>query len=363
MPTKMTLGRWIRRIACTACLVTALASTAATLTTAAAAVTAASATGATYGFASPDALAVAGGKLWVANRANNSLTEVDATTGALVRRLSGRSYGFNQPDAVTPDGTHLFVANAGGRSVTEIGTASGSLVRVISASKFRLSHPLRLVADGAVMFVLNRTGSLTEIQVATGSLLRVISASEARSNGASAVTLAAGRLYVADAVPSGTGANPGWVSEINASTGQFVRRLTGPAYRFDHPAGIAYDGQHLWVSDGSSDALTEIGAATGQAMHVIDNSWSPTPGFNDPVPVVAVGSQVYVGSIGSVPMMTQVFTGTPRVGFWMCNSNGPYNFDVPDAMAVYSGVLWVANEGNDTLTKMAAGSGAFLASI
>jgi hypothetical protein len=65
-------------------------------------------------------MAVSGHDLFVANGAGNSLTELDASTGALVRVISASSYRFNGPVAMAVSGHDLFVANGGGRSVTEL---------------------------------------------------------------------------------------------------------------------------------------------------------------------------------------------------------------------------------------------------
>ena len=49
---------------------------------------------------------------------SNSVTELDAATGALVQVISGPTYGFDfgtdlagEPDAIDSDGTHVWVAN------------------------------------------------------------------------------------------------------------------------------------------------------------------------------------------------------------------------------------------------------------
>ena len=49
--------------------------------------------------------------MWVANALGDSVTELDAATGALVQVINGSSYGFNYPVAITSDGTHVWVAN------------------------------------------------------------------------------------------------------------------------------------------------------------------------------------------------------------------------------------------------------------
>jgi hypothetical protein len=51
---------------------------------------------------------------------SGSVTEIEASTGALVRVLSGSEYQFDYPDAMAVAGTDLFVANNSGGSVTEL---------------------------------------------------------------------------------------------------------------------------------------------------------------------------------------------------------------------------------------------------
>ena len=85
--------------------------------------------GGRYGFKDPDAIAVDGTHIWVANGGvpanggGGSVTELNASDGSWVQTLSGGSYGFYSPDAIAVDGTHVWVANDNGdandSSVTE----------------------------------------------------------------------------------------------------------------------------------------------------------------------------------------------------------------------------------------------------
>jgi YVTN family beta-propeller protein len=50
-----------------------------------------------WGFDLPNALSSDGTHVWVANEGNNTVTELDASTGALVQVISGSSYGFDSP--------------------------------------------------------------------------------------------------------------------------------------------------------------------------------------------------------------------------------------------------------------------------
>ena len=51
---------------------------------------------------------------------------------ALVQVLNATSYGFNAPSAVSSDGTYVWVTNESGNSLTELKATSGALVRVIT---------------------------------------------------------------------------------------------------------------------------------------------------------------------------------------------------------------------------------------
>jgi len=90
-----------------------------------------------WGFSAPGAVASDGTHTWVANELGNSVTELDATTGAFVAVISRAADGFDGPDAVACDGTHVFVANYGGNSVTELDATTGALVGILSGPTYR----------------------------------------------------------------------------------------------------------------------------------------------------------------------------------------------------------------------------------
>jgi len=92
------------------------------------------------------------------------VTELSASTGALVQVISDSSYGFNYPTAVSSDGTHVWVLNAGGNSsVTELSASTGALVQVISDSSYGFDVPNGVSSDGTEVWVTNYGGSVTEL--------------------------------------------------------------------------------------------------------------------------------------------------------------------------------------------------------
>src|SRR5271169_2196852 len=64
-----------------------------------------------YGLDAPIAASAVGSDLFVANERGNSVTEVNASSGAHVATIAGSSFGLDEPTAIASDGPDLFVAN------------------------------------------------------------------------------------------------------------------------------------------------------------------------------------------------------------------------------------------------------------
>ncbi len=59
--------------------------------------------------------------MWVANQVGNSVTEINAGSGALIRVLSGKRYHFHGPTGIAADGHAVWVTNQGSDSITRLG--------------------------------------------------------------------------------------------------------------------------------------------------------------------------------------------------------------------------------------------------
>lgn len=130
-----------------------------------------------YHFAGPFDMAFSRGDIWVANLTGNSLTELDASTGAFVRSVSGSSFKFSKPVRILAVGADIWVVNQGSNSVTEVNARTGAFIRNISASKYHFNIPQPLVSDGKDIWVGNLAGSVTELNASTGAFVRNISGS------------------------------------------------------------------------------------------------------------------------------------------------------------------------------------------
>ena len=244
-----------------------------------------------WAFAGPDAIAADPARVWVANHGGNSVTELSAATGALIRVIAGQQFQLDGPVAIAADASHVWVANATGNSLTEINAATGDLIRVISAPPYQLNGPQAITADATHVWVINTTGnSLTEINAATGDLIRVISAPRYQLNGPQAITADATHVWVASG-------NSRTLTEINAVTGALIRVISLP----DVPFAITANGAAVWLvinvgaksADGSRPhgSVIEV-SATGRLVRTLS---SPQFADSDPGGAVAsAGNQVWV---------------------------------------------------------------------
>src|SRR6185437_9202581 len=208
-----------------------------------------------YHFDDPEALATDGAHVFVANAGNNSVTEVDASNGSLVRVLSDPGYGFSNPSAMAFDGTHLWVANADGNSVTEINASDGSLARIVEDPSYAFSQPSALLTEGGQLWVANRRGnSVTEINTNDASLVRTVQGPSYAFEGPGALAFDGSDIWVAN----GSGNT---VTELSATDGTLIRNVSDG---IENPQSLAYDGRHLWVGDGGfSSDIAEINASDG----------------------------------------------------------------------------------------------------
>jgi DNA-binding beta-propeller fold protein YncE len=217
-------------------------------------------------FDSPDAVAVAGGLVWVANAGGNSVTEINANTGALIRVISASRYELNEPRAIAVTGTTVWVLNSGDVSrtaITEIDAATGALIRVISATRYHINGADGIAASGNTVWVANvgngGGNSVTEINAATGALIRVLTGRRYQFSGLGAIAASGNTAWVADADS---------VTEIDATTGALIRVLAGGRYRLRRLQEIAVTGSTVWTAaspfgDGAVSTPTTLLLATG----------------------------------------------------------------------------------------------------
>ena len=178
-----------------------------------------------------------GTHVWVANNGNNSVSEIDASTGIVISTISVGSL----PCGITSDGTHVWVANNGNNTVSEIDASTHSVISTISVG----SHPYGITSDGTHVWVTNNeSNSVSEIDASTGTVLASI---QVGSN-PHGITSDGTHVWV-------TNSGDNSVSEIDTSTGLIVVfHISVGSY----PIGITSDGTRVWVANNQSNSVSEI---------------------------------------------------------------------------------------------------------
>ena len=320
----------------------------------------------------PSGLAFGGGHLWVTNKAGNSLTEIDPTTGAWMGSFLGRRYGFSRPTAITSTGSDLFVANETG-SLSEVRASNGAAIRTISGTDYRFLHPIALAISGNTVLVLNAgspsatpavAGSISEIDAQSGKLLRNVSGSSFGFDDPIALAVSGPDTYVVDVANNS-------VTEVDTASGALVRVIAGQG--LNTPDGITVADGHVWVSDAGSNAATDIDEATGAVLATFTDS-DGKYGFGRPSVAIQSHGNVFIASpFGTSPMVTKLSATTGVPSWYMCNTNGPYFFSLLSAFAVSGNHLWVASQSGansgtpaaktGSLTELNTGSGALITTL
>lgn len=110
----------------------------------------------------------------------NAVTEIGASTGALIRVITGPRYQLNGPDSIAVAAGRVWVVNVNTLSVTEINSVTGALIRVIPSLP---NVPFAITADRDGVWLVTNVGekavdgthpdgSVAELGVTSGRLIR-----------------------------------------------------------------------------------------------------------------------------------------------------------------------------------------------
>ncbi|MGO9196528.1 MAG: hypothetical protein ACLQK4_05310, partial [Acidimicrobiales bacterium] len=271
----------------------------------------------------------------------NSVTEFNASTRMLVRVIKGAAYRFDQPQALAVSGNYLFVTNLAGSLWTEVNVSTGAFVRVISASADGLRNTPVLVAYGYDVLAPADNG-IAELDAATGKVVRLIKESEPYFP---LVVHGKDLVVVEPARPQYS------LAELNLSTGDVIRVISGAKYKFTGLCGIAVAGSDLFVGDqgnpGKDDSVTEVNLSTGVLVRVISGAEYR---FQDPDAVAESGGDVFVANGYEANTVTEIDASTGALVTVLSSSR--YQFDFPYAFAVSGGDLFVVNSYANSVTEL-----------
>lgn len=151
------------------------------------------------------------------------------------------------------------------------------------------------------------------------------------------------------------------VTEFNADDGSWIRTLSGPQYGFDGPNGIVFDGTHLWVSnfgvDGVGSSVTELDADDGSLVQTLAGG---SYGFRGPEAMAVDGTHLWVTNFQG-NSVTELDLSD---GSWVQTlAAGSYGLSGPSGIAFDGADLWVTNSAADSVTEISAADGSWIQTL
>jgi hypothetical protein len=318
-------------------------------------------------FTEPLAIAVDRSHVWVANVFGNSVTELDARTGSVIRVIDARADDFKTPIAIAVTHSHVWVVNDGVKgnlrgtgSITELKASTGKLVRVITVAAARLDNPAAIAVSGSHVWVTNletssEGGSVTDLNEADGSIAQVVGGLDDYFDGPVAVAAQGNDVWIVSNGAKnyyGDGRGVGSVTELDATTGRVIRIITPQMAPFDEPTAIAISGSHVWVANLDYSSIVELNASNGSLVRLIRAN-----SLNQPLSMAIDGKHVWVANFfgNSVTELKKSNGAVVRVI--------GAGIDEPGGIAIAGSHVWVTDGPSDAVTELNESNGALVRTI
>jgi hypothetical protein len=220
--------------------------------------------------------------------------------------VSGSSFAFNDPEALAVSGPDIFVADTGNNSMTEV-TTSGELVRVVAQQG--LSAPDGIaVQDGNDWVDNSASNSATQIATATGTVIATVTDSDGSYGFGSPFMVIGSAGNISIASPFG---DCPMVTKLSATSGQpswFMCNTNGPYYvsLLSALAGSS-DGNDLWVASRSNANSETPSAYTGSLTELSTGSGA----LITTLPAVSTSVSTTVTTSTTIPTSSTTTTTLP----------------------------------------------------
>lgn len=194
----------------------------------------------------PDGLAFGAGSLWVANRTDGTVSQINPDTGAVVQTIRVGAL----PNEITVTGNEVWVVNFGAGSVIRINAKTGMPVDRVTVG----NQPVAIASGPSGVWVANRgDDTIQRINPGTGLADKAVGVGDSPSG----IAVDATAIWVCSDTE-------GTVSEFDPKTMQPGASI----FVGGGPRGIALTTTDVWVASQLSQSVTRINRSTG-ATHTI----------------------------------------------------------------------------------------------
>jgi hypothetical protein len=230
------------------------------------------------GHLEPSSIFYNAGHLWVISSA--SVAELNASDGTLIRAIRAKSYDFDfDSGPIDFSGQNAWVLNAHDESVTELDARSGALIRVVHLHIKALSalapdmfySPLDMTISGSRVLVsdLTVTGNqIIELNILSGSVIRVIKAGNGPWRNTTGILAADGdHVWI-------TGDGYGHLVDLDSRNGSVIRVIKHKVPVVGYVTAMIVDGSHLWITNqDNTGSVTELNANTGSVIRAMKDTY------------------------------------------------------------------------------------------
>lgn len=277
-------------------------------------------TGATFAVGNhPEGMAFDGTDLWIANSADNSVTKLRASDGAVLGTFTALG-GGTVPDAVAFDGANIWVTDGNSAEVTELRASDGALL----ANEPVGNGPQGIAFDGRNVWVANNSD---------GTVTRLLTVSPFTSTTFTvggypyAIAIDGANIWVASSAYN-------VVTELRASDGEVLNTVRiGSASE-----GIAFDGANLWVTDFASKQVTKVRASDGTILGTYNVG-------NNPDGVAFDGANIWVANQADNTVSELRASDGKSLGTYSVGS-------LPWAVAFDGANVWITNFLGNSVSKL-----------
>jgi DNA-binding beta-propeller fold protein YncE len=186
--------------------------------------------------------------MYVTNTGNNTISQINLSTGAIVNANFGAV--LNNPSllAIDPTNTFMYVTNSGNSTISQINLSTGAIANANWTTGTSLNSPTGLVINGSYMYVTNNGNTtISQIDLSTGAVLNATWATGLNSPKSLAIT--GSYMYVT---------NSNTISQLFSTiNNSIVLNSNWSAGGLNNPTGIVIDsiGKYMYVSDSGNNRI------------------------------------------------------------------------------------------------------------